>query len=167
MEHTKRFGTPIAFSLLALASSVFARIKGYDFGYEASLASLGLLVFFYSLRFWNKEPKRQVDVARFVVMIVWSLHAFTVLNGMSFIGWTFFVLLAAIICWAVLEFIQSRKGVSSLSELHLFLLVGIAMELVGGIFKIQHWPGANFLLVIGVAIAGAGFIFNARPRVKG
>jgi hypothetical protein len=36
-----------------------------------------------------------------------------------------------------------------LLPLILFLL-GIAITIIGALFKIMHWPGANFILIIGM-----------------
>lgn len=31
-----------------------------------------------------------------------------------------------------------------------FFLLGMAVTIVGALFKIMHWPGANFMLTIGM-----------------
>lgn len=165
MEQRKYYGNLIAFSLLALAASVFARITGHDFGYEASLLSLGLILIFYTLRFWKKEPKRLVDFARYGVVLTWSVHALGVLHGSGFFGWTFLLLLAAALLWGAFEVKNQTEGKGSLNELHFLLLAGLVTEMLGMIFKVQHWPGANVLLVMGLAIAGSGFVFNRKAQM--
>lgn len=165
MEQTKHFGNLIAFSMLALAASVFTRIKGNDWGFETSLISLGLVVVFYSLRFLRKDSKRMVDIARYIVVLVWSGHALSVLYGGGFFAWPFLVLSAASLFWIILEVKNQIQGKRSFSELHFLLFAGLLMELAGSIFKVQHWPAANFLLVIGVAVVGAGFVFNVNSKI--
>lgn len=165
MEQTKKYGNLIAFSMLALAGSVYARITGNDFGYEAALVSLGLVLVFYSLRFWKKEPKRMVDIARYALVLTWSIHALSVLHAGAFFGWAFMPLLAAALFWGGLEMKNQIQGNKSLTELHFLLFGGLAMEMAGMIFKVQHWPGANVLLIMGVAIAGAGFVYNTKSRI--
>ena len=165
MEQTKHFGNLIAFSMLALAASVFLRITGNDLGYEAALVSLGLVLVFYSLRFWRKEPKRMVDIARYGVVLMWVVHALSVLHRGDFFGWAFIPLLLAALFWGGLEVRNQIQGNKSLTELHFLLFGGLAMEMAGMIFKVQHWPGANILLIMGVAIAGAGFVYNTKSRI--
>jgi hypothetical protein len=165
MEQSKKHGNLVAFSLLALAASVFYRIRGHEFAYEASLISLGLLLIFYSLRFWSKESKRLVDAARYSVVLTWCVHVISVMHGGGFFSWAFLLLLAAALFWTTLEVRNKVQGRNSINELHFLLLVGLVVEFAGIIFKVQHWPGANIMLVMGVAIAGAGFVFNVRSRV--
>ncbi|MFK7785675.1 MAG: hypothetical protein AB8B56_11195 [Crocinitomicaceae bacterium] len=165
MEQTKHFGNLIAFSMLALATSVFVRITGNDLGYEASLLSLGLVLIFYSLRFRRKEPKRMVDFARYGAVITWSLHAVSVIHGGAFFGWAFIPLLVAGLIWGGLEVRNQFQGNQSIKEHHFLLFAGLAIEMAGMIFKVQHWPGANILLIMGVAIAGAGFVYNTKARI--
>ena len=31
-----------------------------------------------------------------------------------------------------------------------FFLLGMAITIIGALFKIMHWPGANFMLTIGM-----------------
>lgn len=31
-----------------------------------------------------------------------------------------------------------------------FFLLGMAVTIVGALFKLMHWPGANFMLTIGM-----------------
>lgn len=38
------------------------------------------------------------------------------------------------------------------------LVVGMTLSFLGGIFKIQHWPGASALLVFGFPIEAIGFL---------
>lgn len=166
MEQAKHYGNLVAFSMLALAASVFLRIKGYDLGFEASLASIGLILVFYSLRFWSKDAKRMVDISRYLVVLTWLTHALSVLYQGDFFGWAFLILLTALSFWAILEVKNLIQGKKSIAELHFLLFAGLVMEFVGIIFKVQHWPGANMLMVIGLAIAGAGFVFNVKSGIR-
>lgn len=49
------------------------------------------------------------------------------------------------------------------------LLLGMAITIVGGLFKIMHWPSANILLGIGLICEAIGLIMliaNAMNKLK-
>ncbi|OGX85718.1 hypothetical protein BEN47_14615 [Hymenobacter lapidarius] len=53
----------------------------------------------------------------------------------------------------------------------IFLLLGILTALVGALFKIEHWAGADVLLLSSIALTVAGFVLLAvklltRPDAK-
>ena len=165
MEQSKRYGNLVAFSMLALAASVFYRIRGVELAHEASLISLGLLLIFYSMRFLAKETKRLVDTARYFIVITWCIYVLSAMHGGGFFSWAFLLLMAAALCWGAIEVQNKVQGRNSINELHFLLLLGLVLEFAGIIFKVQHWPGANVMLVMGVAIAGAGFVYNTKSRI--
>jgi hypothetical protein len=56
---------------------------------------------------------------------------------------------------------------------HAFILValGLGLELVGAVFKIQHWASADILLILGLVLTTAGgLLFGYKllthPRVR-
>ena len=38
------------------------------------------------------------------------------------------------------------------------LVIGMTLSFLGGLFKIQHWPGASAMLVFGFPIEAIGFL---------
>ncbi len=53
----------------------------------------------------------------------------------------------------------------------LLFLGGMALVMVAAFFKIQHWAGANFLIIVGMALQAIGgviFLYKllAQPNTK-
>ena len=38
------------------------------------------------------------------------------------------------------------------------ILLGMVVTIIGSLFKIMHWPGANFMLIIGMLIEALAII---------
>lgn len=56
------------------------------------------------------------------------------------------------------SFFASKKWKNFMAKLYGF---GAAVVIVGALFKIQHWPGASLMLIIGLGTEAVIFIFSA------
>ena len=52
----------------------------------------------------------------------------------------------------------SKKWKNFMAKLYGF---GAAVVIVGALFKIQHWPGAGLMLIVGLGTEAVIFIFSA------
>ena len=59
---------------------------------------------------------------------------------------------------AAMDFTHSEKWKSGMN---FFYSVGASIVLLGALFKLQHWPGANIILPIGMLIEVVIFLFSA------
>ena len=56
------------------------------------------------------------------------------------------------------EFSESKKYKNFMSKVYGF---GATIVLVGALFKLTHWPGANILLTVGLLTEAVIFFFSA------
>jgi gliding motility-associated protein GldL len=56
------------------------------------------------------------------------------------------------------SFFASKKWKGFMAKLYGF---GAAVVIVGALFKIQHWPGAGLMLIVGLGTEAVIFIFSA------
>ena len=50
--------------------------------------------------------------------------------------------------------------------LNVFVSGGAAIVIVGALFKIQHWPGASFMLILGTFVVSLKYdAYTLTPRI--
>ncbi len=57
-----------------------------------------------------------------------------------------------------MSFLDSKKGKNFMAKLY---GIGAAVVIVGALFKILHWPGADIMLIIGLGTEAIIFFFSA------
>lgn len=62
------------------------------------------------------------------------------------------LLIIGIIKWLVLGFLIATSTIWQRLPLATLLIIGVVLACVGALFKIEHWSGADALLIVGAAL---------------
>lgn len=163
----KRFGKGVLLGLVANCLGATFQIAQIEYSEWVLLGGLISLALFYTLRYCAKLSKRNLDTTRlfFILSFVLS-RVFSIwhLPGSQFFQILFFVVILAFIALEInhKDNPQRQSNDDSLYRRGLiFLRLAMILWAIGILFKIQHWPYASYLLMLGFAFISVWAVRNA------
>lgn len=99
---------------------------------------------------------RSVAIAGYILGILFKI--------LHWPGASFILPIGGVLTVAMLAPLLFRKpGPLTVQLNYPALLIGALMAvIIGGLLKIMHWPGANFMLLVGLSVCAAWFLIPAR-----
>ncbi len=150
---------PLRISLIVLLMGMAAKI------FQTPYASVIILVAFlaigilYSIRFWKKATKRNVDFIKVFLILFWTVNG--IFRVLDFPYSLFFQIMTAVffVVWFVMEgtayFLdEDRKSKNSLSHIlwNFAMVIGTFSIISGSLLKVFNWAYSIPLLVFGIGL---------------
>lgn len=169
----KRFTLPLQFALAAVLVGVFLNLQHWPGGDIALIAGLCAIVLLYPLRWAAKSPKRFLDHVKLTLALSWPIStAFNLFHLPN--AWLPWLLSSmSFLIWLGMEGVGSfwtddaRAGSPSRLSIVIYAL-SFALVIGGTLFRIQHWPYGNFMIVTGLGFVAlwfaVEFLFRKRKR---
>ncbi len=126
------------------------------------LTGFGSIGVLYSIRFWKKSSKMNIDFIKLFLVLFWTTNG--ILRILDFAYGLFFQIMTAIffVVWVIMEgtayFLdEDRKSKNSLSHIlwNCAMVIGALGIITGSLLKILNWEYATSLLVFGIVLIAA------------
>lgn len=156
-EKTGRW--PLRVSLLILIAGGLMQTQHWPYGKEVVAAGAAGLLVFYPVRFFAKKGKQWLDYVKLLLIPLWAITTVLRVYHLPYanvIGWAPTLLF---LVWFFSEgtcYIRAGFNDQSQGKWLGKTVFGVAagLSVLGILFKIQHWPAANIMLILGVALIG-------------
>lgn len=171
-----KFGRVVMLAIGIMILGVLFRLMHWPYASVLTLAGSIIILVFYPLRYFYKPKKEIVDHLKLLLMI--ALVGYFVMDLFA-PSWKKVCLMAAALCMAGIHFFPKKSNQELLeseeqdssylgedildmeikpkkydSKIPSGVMIGaFAFIIVGGFFKIQHWPGASWMLICGCGLA--------------
>lgn len=151
---------PLRLVLIVLIFGALFKVMHWSYAKELMLIggiSIGVL---YTIRFFNKKNKVQLDYVKVAFVLLWILNYFIKAFHLFSIPYILELALLILFLWWFIsegmDYINNRsfkkKGI--IIKIIYYLLIGITVISLffGVLFKIQHWPYGSELFVLGTLL---------------
>ncbi|MCB0396631.1 MAG: hypothetical protein KDD36_08260 [Flavobacteriales bacterium] len=138
--------------------------------YASVLMLVGYMIIgvVYTLRYFGKQPRKEQDHYKLVLALTFALSGVAMFSSdpwWSYLTWLFPAVFLFFLVNGMGPVMLRFLGGSDPSFVNKLLgSVGFTLWVVGSMFKIMHWPGANMLYVISVGLLSVWLFI---PVVKG
>ncbi len=146
----------LSISILLIVSGSFFRIQHWPLWIEMIVSGFSLLFVAVILRFLKKSKKSTFDLLELTMLSFFAIHGiWTTLKLPSLELVRFALLLFGSLYFVGYVWIRwkGRSSKSIWTFSNVVYSISAVLIITGAIFKIQHWPGATFLLFGGLACA--------------
>ncbi|MCJ7467038.1 MAG: hypothetical protein MUO53_10140 [Maribacter sp.] len=153
---------PLRASLVILLLGMIAKIFEVPYAKGVILLSFLAIGILYSIRFWKKSVKKNVDFIKVFLIVFWTMNG--VLRILDFTYTLFFQFMTAVffVVWFIMEgtayFLdEDRKVKNSISHIlwNCAIILGTLAVISGSLLKVLNWEFAVPLLVLGLALIAA------------
>jgi hypothetical protein len=154
----------IAFAICILG--LLAKLMFWPFNNIAINAGCALLFCLYPFRFAKKNNKKFLDYVKLVMVASGTILIVLQFNHLPYVFIFQFLTIVTYSIWFIFEGYGYFSGTQSANEKKIntaLLVIASAGVIVGLIFKIQHWQGAQILIICGLVI---GLILFVKDMVK-
>jgi hypothetical protein len=155
----KAFELQLRILVATMLIGAYLHILRFEYGVYIIVFALLAGTVLYPIRFFLKEEKNFLDYVKLVFVPLYCISKVFVLLHFPY---TLYLLIAAAIpgiYWFYQEglfyFIEVKEEEVKYSYTltsNVLLFTGIGFEMVGYLFKIMRWPGANMILFVGTLI---------------
>jgi len=166
-KNSKILTLPLRIALVVLIFGALFKVMHWSYAKELMFTSGITIGVLYSIRFFNKTEKSQLDYVKLSLILIWVFsylvqvfHLFSV----PYILET--CLLILLLWWFVKEgvsYFKNRKfKKKNFIKAVYYVLIGLATFtlFLGIIFKIQHWPYGSELFVLGILLLNTILILD-------
>ena len=157
---------PLRIALSILIIGLLFKIMHWPYSDYIMCSSFIIILILYPIRFWKKRKKAIIDWVKLVFVLLWTINGIIVVEHLPFKYISSTLTLFFFIVWLIIEFTSNRKKVKeNLLHSEIPFIAGFFI-IIGGIFKIMHWPGATIILIIGLLSVVLWVLFRTIKKSK-
>ena len=150
---------PLRISMAILLLGITAKIFQMPYAKGILLIAFLAIGILYSIRFWKKSTKGNVDFIKFFLILFWTVNG--IFKVLDFSYSLFFQIMTAIffVVWFIMEgtayFLdEDRKAKNSLSHIlwNCAMVIGTLGIISGSLLRVLDWAYATPLLAFGILL---------------
>ena len=156
----KLFSIPLKLALACVITGIMLKVMHWPFAGWLIITGFGTVALLYPIRFWKKENKRWIDFARLGFAVSWAINGIFTLNHFPYSWPIQFIAGILSLIWLLSEGVNfllkeenTKPSVNSKWALETTLIIfACIVTVLGALFKIQHWPYADAILIAGLVL---------------
>tara|TARA_R110002074_G_scaffold28098_6_gene81051 strand:+ start:288 stop:821 length:534 start_codon:yes stop_codon:yes gene_type:complete len=155
----KILNLPLRLAIVILLFGALFKLMHWPFAKELMFLGGILIGVLYTIRFFNKKDKYQLDYVKLTFVLLWVFSYLVQVFHLFYVPYIFEVCLLILFLWWFIKegssYFKNRKfNKKGPIRVMYYILIGLASFLLffGLIFKIQHWPYGSELFVLGIVL---------------